>query len=166
MNAKLVVTTVLLLFVGVSVGMMVVQERRTAQDAPPTDAIPVGVDGASAEMGENGVDVIYFHGNVRCPTCRRIEAYAQEAVETQFADQLARGKVAWRVINYELPENAHYLDDYQLVAPTVVAVQRRGGQQTGWQNLARVWELVGDQAAFATYIEQGVDAQLTEGTDE
>ncbi len=166
MNVKLITTAVLLLFVGVSIGTMVVREHREASDATLIGAIPDLVDGDSAVAGKNGVDVIYFHGNMRCPTCRRIEADAQEALQTQFTDRLARGEVSWQAINYEQPENAHYLEDYQLVAPTVVVVQRRDGRQSAWQNLARVWELVGDQAAFTAYIQQGIDPYLTEGTDE
>lgn len=166
MNLKLIVTVALFLFVAVSVGTMFVQESRKTLVATPSDAVPTIVKRAPTATGETGIDVIYFHGNLRCPTCRRIEAYAQEAVETRFADHLARGDVSWQVVNYEQPENANYLDDFQLVAPTVVVVQRRNGRQGAWQNLDRVWELVGDQAAFTAYIQQGIDSHLKEGTDE
>jgi hypothetical protein len=41
-----------------------------------------------------------------------------------------------------------------LAAPSVVLVRREQGQQTAWQNLDHVWELVGDKAAFQEYVTQ------------
>ena len=105
----------------------------------------------------------YFHGDTRCPTCRRIEAFAEEAVERSFGDEMAAGRVAWHSVNYDLAENEHFLTDFELVAPTVVVVGRKGGQQIAWQNLSRVWELVGDQDAFSGYVCDAVKTNLTEG---
>lgn len=166
MNAKLFVTIALLVFVAISVGTMIVHESREVQNATQTDAIPTIAIESPAATGQTGVDVIYFHGDTRCPTCRRIESYAQAAVEAQFADQLAKGEMAWRAVNYEQPENAHFLEDYQLVAPTVVVVQHTSGSQDAWKNLDRVWELVGDQAAFNNYIQQSVGEYFPAGTNE
>ena len=33
----------------------------------------------------------YFHGNFRCATCRKLEAYSEEAITKGFVDQLASG---------------------------------------------------------------------------
>ena len=52
--------------------------------------------------------VYYLHGNVRCPTCREIEATSEEAVTSGFAGELKSGQVQWQVINYETPGNEHY----------------------------------------------------------
>ena len=159
MNLKLIVTAALLVFVAVSVVIVAVQENRNASKTHSTDTdLAVAV--------EDGVDVTYFHGSSRCPTCLRIEAYAEEAVQSRFEDEPAGGTVRWHSVNYDLPENAHYLDDYRLIAPTVVVAHRRDGQEVAWQNLDRVWELVGDQPAFAAYIQEGVDSYLAEGTPE
>ena len=166
MNAKTVVTVALLSFVAVSVGTMVVRENREARNGMPADVTSTIASDSPSETGERSVDVIYFHGDIRCPTCRRIESYAQAAIEAQFADQLAKGEVAWRAVNYEQPENAHFLDDYQLVAPTVVVVQHRSGQEDAWKNLDRVWELVSDHTAFTDYIQEGVATYLPKGTSE
>jgi len=67
---------------------------------------------------QDGVVVYYLHSNTRCPTCQTIEAYAKEAVETGFAEELKNGKIQWRIINYESPGNEHYATDYQIVART------------------------------------------------
>jgi hypothetical protein len=102
---------------------------------------------------QDGIKVYYLHGNVRCPTCRTIEAYAQEAVQAGFADELKNGKIQWQVINYESPGNGHYGTDYEVVAPNVVLAMFKDGKQVKWKGLPEVWEHVGDKAAFVTFVQ-------------
>ena len=92
--------------------------------------------------------VYYHHGNVRCPTCRTIEGYAQEAVQTGFAAELESGKIEWQVVNCEQSGNEHFPTDSpysgpvarkRLVAPPevmlnvkeVFSCMRRRGQLPG-----------------------------------
>ena len=101
----------------------------------------------------DGVKVYYLHGNTRCPTCRTIEAYAQEAVQTGFARELNGGLITWEVINYESPGNEHYATDYEVVAPNVVLARFVGGKQVEWKGLPEVWEHVGDKVAFLSFVQ-------------
>jgi len=39
----------------------------------------------------DGVVAFYFHGNVRCATCRKLEAYTDEAIHSGFANALDDG---------------------------------------------------------------------------
>jgi hypothetical protein len=110
----------------------------------------------------NGVRVYYLHGNVRCTTCRSIEAYAKEAVETGFANELKNGNVQWQVINYESPGNEHYATDYNIVAPNVVLVRFKGGKQDSWKGLPEVWEHVGDKSAFVNFVQKNLREYLGE----
>lgn len=154
MKAKSVVRSLLLAFVVVSVAIMV--SRQLGEyfgDASTSNS-------SEQSVPLNGVLVYYFHGDVRCPTCRTIEEYAQAAVQTQYSTQLASGEVSWQVVNYETPENEHFVKDFELVSPTVVLVRRENGEQRDWQNLARVWELVGDQPTFLSYVQDEVAKML------
>jgi hypothetical protein len=156
MKAKPIVTAVLLLFVAVSVVALIAKESRK------TSGTAAAGTADESRLPDDGLVVYYFHGDVRCPTCRSIEAQAHDAVAGRLADELASGRVVWQVVNYEAPADAHYVDDYQLVSPTVVLSQRHAGGQTEWRNLERVWELVGDPPAFAEYVEQEVRNMLAE----
>ena len=151
MKAKSIVTAVLLLFVAVSVVALVVKEARNG---------PGPADASASQLPEDGLVAYYFHGNVRCPTCRSIETQSHDAVTSRFADELADGRLVWQVVNYETPADAHYVDEYEIVAPTVVLSQRHAGEQTEWRSLDRVWELVSDPPAFAQYVEQEVQDML------
>ena len=158
MKPKTVITVVLLVFVAASVVVLAAKSLRPK----PQES---GPQPPAAQPPDDGVIAYYFHGNMRCPTCRSIEAYAHEAVKSGFAEDLAEGRLQWRVVNYEEPENEHFATDYELVAPTVVLVEISGGSQKEWKNLPEVWELIGEKPAFIAFVQQNVRAML-EGSGE
>lgn len=142
MKLKPLLTFVLLAFVVVSLGAAVAEVAgwRTEESADPDKAVtPVS--------GERWI-AYYFHGSTRCPTCRRIEAHARDAV----AEEVKVDKVDWRVVNYEEPANQHFATDFKLLCPSVVLAQVRDGATMRWKNLDRVWELNDDRAAFLDYV--------------
>lgn len=162
MKAKNLITIILLLFVGVSIGMLAVKSlHRSGETAAAANqaATAPGSEAGGPAMTD-GVVAYYLHGNTRCPTCRGIEAYAHEAIEAAFTEELEGGRLDWQVVNYELPGNEHFAAEYELVAPTVVLVGIRGGSQEEWKNLVRVWELVGDKEAFVKYVQEETRALL------
>ena len=108
---------------------------------------------AAADAEADGVVAIYFHGNARCATCRKIEAYADEAIAQGFVDELASGRLAWRVVNIEEPGNKHFIEDFQLVTRSVVLVEYRDGEVVRWENLEKVWQLVRSKDRFFGYVE-------------
>jgi len=156
MKPKSILTVVLLAFVIASIGFLVAKEamkgRGGAAD-PAATAPPTG-----PATGRK-VIACYFYTNVRCPTCRKIEAYTQEAV-TGLA---AAGKdvpVEWHAINTDEAGNEHYKADYSLVVKSVIVADWRDGKQMQWKNLDKIWELVDDQAAFQKYIREEVAAYV------
>lgn len=166
MNVKQYLTLALLLFVALSLGVIFAKERRKSTASSSTGVeLTIGVEHALPTPAD-GVAVYYLHGNTRCPTCRRIEATVKDAVATGFADELASGQVVWQTADYDQPEHAHYLDDYQLITSTAVVVLNRGGEQVQWQKLDRAWELASDQDALRDYVQVAVASYLSEGTHE
>lgn len=128
--------------------------------ASPVNASGVPISGAVSGTPTlavpDGTIVYYLHGSVRCPTCRSIEAYAEEAVRTGFADEIQAGIIRWQVVNYESPGNEHFALDYEVAAPTVVLAKYEGGRQIGWRGLPEVWEHVGDKATFVTFVQKSL----------
>lgn len=155
MTFKAAATYSLLLFVAVTCVVLIVKRLPQAGSSTP-----------AALAMQDGVSVYYLHGNTRCPTCRSIEAYAQEAVQTGFAEQLQSHTIEWQVINYEAPGNEHYVTDYQVVAPYVVLVKFVGGKQTSWQGLPEVWQHVGDKSAFLDFVQDRLREFLQQPTAE
>jgi len=104
----------------------------------------------------------YFHGTFRCPTCRTIEQYSLEAIQTYFAKELGSGKLEFRPVNIEEPENKHFIQDYQLVTRSLVLSLMSDGKETKWNNLADVWKLVRDKDKFFQYVKDEVEKFLKE----
>ncbi len=102
----------------------------------------------------------YFHVTVRCVTCRTIEGYSREAIEQGFPKELKAGEAEWRLVNVQLPENRHFIRDYQLYTRSLVLAKIRGGKQVEWRNLDKVWELVGRKGEFFKYVQSNVKVYL------
>ena len=161
MSLKDALTNSLLMFVAATCVVLIV--KALPQTPPGPQAVAATGDNGGAAGSKNsptlapavrdGIMVYYLHGNIRCPTCETIEAYAQEAVESGFADEIKSGKVHWQVINYESPGNEHFMTDYEVVAPNVVLAMFKDGKQVKWKGLPEVWEHVGNKTAFFTFVQ-------------
>jgi hypothetical protein len=111
---------------------------------------------ATTTTNAPGVQVIayYFHGTVRCETCQKIEKQAREVFERQFKSDLAAQRLVFKPVNYDLPENAHFLHDFKLPCPSLVIVRRKDGKDDKWRLLGDTWKLVEDAKKFDRYVEE------------
>ena len=117
-----------------------------------------------ADSGATVVIAYYFHGTRRCPTCKKLEAYSQEAIETGFAEQLESGALQWRPVNTDEEGYEHFIQDYQLYTKSVVLSRVNGDKELDWKNLDKIWTLVrGDKEAYLKYIQDEVTAFMGEG---
>ena len=155
MNVKTLIAVVLLLFVAVSLAIVVLREsgdRGSAAAVPPAIERTKAAVPADPAAPEHQFIAYYFRTNVRCPSCIKIESWTDEAITTNFADELKSGALVWTTINTEEPGNEHYVDDYELYTKQVILAEFARGQRVRHKNLAQVWELLGDQQAFGDYI--------------
>ena len=158
MKIKTALTVALLLFVVISIVALIARESGNyPRVSTESEADNNAVD---TKMPENRIIVYYFHGNVRCPTCLTLEAYSKEAVETQFQDELKSGRVDWQVINYHETWNEHFLQDYDLSFQSVVLAEIKDGNEVRYTNLEKIWDLVGDKAAYIGYVGEEIRASL------
>lgn len=106
----------------------------------------------SAVPKSHKVVAYYFHGNQRCVSCRKIEAYTKASIDSAFANDLKAGDLEWRVVNTDSSQNEHYLEYYKMYTKSVILSDIHDGKEVRWKNLEKVWELLGDQKEFAEYI--------------
>ena len=161
-SSRRVVTALLLAFVAVSLGYMVQRSDRPAQPssgAATAQAAPAASPGAPREQGTK-VIAYYFHVTVRCVTCRAIEAYSKAVIQRKFAKDLAAGRLEWRLVNVQLHENRHYIQDYQLFTRSLVLALIKDGQQKEYKVLNDTWELVGTPELMQGYVEKEVRGYL------
>ena len=122
----------------------------------PTPTLAPQQPSAAPQIEKPGDRVIayYFYGKVRCTTCRTLEAYAQEALQTGFPQALAEGRLEWRPVNVDTPEHHHFVADYQLAFRSLVLARVRDGQQEQWKNLEEIWKLVDNKDAYLAYVQR------------
>ncbi len=116
---------------------------------------------AAPNAGQHKVIAYYFHTNTRCSTCIKIEQYSHEAIEQGFPNEIKNGALEIRVVNYENPENRHFIQDYKLVSKYLDLVNLVDGKQTKWTNLKLVWQLTGRKDAFLNYVRKEVRGYLS-----
>ena len=126
--------------------MLVSSEK--ARSTPPAPS--------PAQAGEAKVVAYYFHVTARCVTCRAIESYSREVVERKFGTDIAKGRLQYKLVNVQLPENRHFIKDYQLFTKSLVLVRFDKGRQAEYKVLNETWELVGDKSAMQAYVEREV----------
>jgi len=102
----------------------------------------------------------YFHTTYRCPSCKAIEAYSHDAIQSAFADQLKDGRLVWKVVNIETEGNEHFAKDYRLYTKSLILVNENRGKPAEWKNLEKVWELLRDKEAFFRYVQNETRSYL------
>ncbi len=153
MKPKKIITFVLLLLVAASVAVFIARQTGMVS----ANLAPFG---SSSDSPRHKIIAYYFHGTVRCQTCLNVESYTNEALKTYFADDLADGKLEWRVVNREEPPNEHFVQDYQLYSQALIIADSIPGKPSEWKNLEAIWDHAGDKAAFIEYVRTEVDQYL------
>lgn len=151
-------------FVCVLVGLLILSAAAvsSAEDGKPTEAKDSVAAAESEATPENSDQLVvyYLHGNRRCVTCRKLEAYSEEAIASGFADQLTDSSIVWRVVNFEEEGNEHFAKDYELYSQSVIVSRLHDGEETEWKNLDKIWELVGNKEKFIAYVQTEVTGFL------
>jgi len=141
--------TLILLFLGVAslVAAIYSQSGKVRAESPAAPTV---------QANESKVIAYYFHVTARCVTCRTIESYSREVVEQRFSGDIAKGRLEFRLVNVQQPENRHFVKDYQLFTKSLVLVRFEKGKQAEYKVLNDTWQLVGDKRAMQGYVEREV----------
>ncbi len=161
MNSKKMISFLLLAFVAVSVVLAVMKlNPRSAATVNDGSAVKNGsgatelsaagrVTGSLADqLGSSKFTAVYFHAPHRCPTCKKIEAFAHEALQPE----LQANAIAWQVADYTSDTNAALVDQFKVFTSTVVLVEVVDGKVLRWKNLEEVWNHTSDQSEFSNFI--------------
>jgi hypothetical protein len=106
----------------------------------------------AADNNSAKVIAYYFHGSFRCITCTNMEKFTREAIDTNFKDAVASGKLEFKVINVEEQGNEHFVDDYKLYTKTLILSLVKDGKEVKPKNLDKIWELARNKKKFIEYV--------------
>lgn len=133
---------------------------RCSFEISKTKAGEAGAVAAIKEKDSRYIIAYYFHGTYRCSSCRTIEQYSREAIEENFPYQLETKKLFFKPVNVDLPENRHFIQDYQLYTRSLVIVAFKNGKQVAWKNLEKVWYYLNDPNKFHEYVRAEIQKLL------
>ena len=98
------------------------------------------------------IELFLFYATQRCPTCIRIGQLSKATVEERFPEQLKSGKIDFREINIDLPENKNLAEEFQVAGSALYINAIENGIDNIEQDI-KVWSLVGNTMEFKNYLE-------------
>jgi len=116
--------------------------------APKSEQLPT----SSAAFTSEKVEVFLFHRTVRCSTCIAIGKLAGKTVQEEFPEEVKSGRIVFKEINIDLPENKELAEKFQASGSALYINAIKNGQDNIEQD-TKVWRLTGDEAAFISYLE-------------
>ena len=104
----------------------------------------------------------YFHGSARCYSCNMLEKYSKEALEENFQDELASGRLVFKIVNVQGKANNHFMRDYGLYSQSLVLSFIRDGKEQKFKNLTMIWQYARDRQRFINYVKDEINTYLKE----
>lgn len=156
MNARRILQGALFAVLAVSAFLLLRPAADATVSAPAEPVVPY--------TGGVVLDVTYFHGDIRCDTCRSIEEQCEKAVRAAFAPELASGRMVWNAVNYDRPENAALNEQFGLTHATLYLIERDGGETVRFAPLDDVWDLVFENGKIAPYVQGEIRGWLEPGS--
>jgi hypothetical protein len=106
------------------------------------------------------VEVVHFHPTRQCDSCITVGNYANATVTTYFADELKSGKVAFREVNGELPENREIVERYGASGSSLfLGVYTSDGGFYPEENI-KVWYRTDNKQRYMDYLKGVIEKRL------
>ena len=109
-----------------------------------------------AEAPADQVAILYFHRTQRCPTCKKISAMAEEAIQKGFPDEIKAGTISFYLIDFQDKKNAKLTEVYKITGPTLLVAKVKNQEVVSWEKLPKVWSLVSQPENFEKYVRDAI----------
>ena len=97
------------------------------------------------------IQVFVFHATQRCYSCITIGKYAGETVSEYFQPELRDGKIEFREINVDLPENKDLAIKFQAGGSSLF-INAITNEKDSISEDVTVWRLVNNEVQFKNYL--------------
>jgi hypothetical protein len=136
------------------VGCSNIEEKQ----APPTgDAIQT--ENTISDKVEK-IGIYHFHGTHQCASCIAVGDYAEETVNTYFADEVKSGKIMFGHINIDLPENKLLVGAYGVKGSSLwIGTYTKDGKFSAEEN-TNVWYKINDKQSYMDYLKGIIEQKL------
>lgn len=105
------------------------------------------LEGIKAEK----IQVFLFHATQRCSSCINIGKFAGETVSEYFQQELKDGKIEFKEINIDLPENRELAEKFK-AAGSVLYINVIAEGKDNIEEDTMVWRLTTNNEQFKSYL--------------
>ena len=102
------------------------------------------------------IEVFLFHTTHRCISCINIGKYTKQAIDNNFSEEVESGKIIFKEINIDLPENYELAQKFQASGSSLFVNVIREEKDNIEQDL-KVWMLIGDEKKFESYFKNKIE---------
>ncbi|MPN47603.1 hypothetical protein SDC9_195206 [bioreactor metagenome] len=106
----------------------------------------------SLPSGSEKIEIFVFHATQRCISCINIGKYAKATIEEKFPEELKSGKITFREVNIDLPENEKMAKDYGVTGSALFINAIKDGKDNHEEDTI-VWRLVTNEVQMKSYFE-------------
>ena len=75
------------------------------------------------------IEVLYFHGAQRCVTCKAIEANTKALLGSLYSNEIALGKIVYKIIDISQKENEEVADKYEVTWSSLFVNRWKNGTE-------------------------------------
>lgn len=102
------------------------------------------------------VEVFMFHATSRCATCIAIGQLTGATVNEYFSDEIASGKMEFREVNVDLPENKELAEKFQ-ASGSSLKINAIYDNKDHISEDVTVWRLASNDVQFKNYLKDKLD---------
>lgn len=157
MNKKIIIGIITLTLLG----MIVIMAKNNNQQ-PNANVASETADKTQAQNIKNSADkieVYYFHRTQRCYSCSTLGQYIKETIEQEFSGEIKSGRIDFREINVDLPENKDVAIKFQASGSSLFINAIKNGQDNISQD-TNVWRLLNNKSQFKNYLANKINLLL------
>jgi len=105
------------------------------------------------------LEVYYFHGTARCYSCQTMGQLVSDLISQRYSRQVKDGKIDFKQINVDLPENKEIARKYQASGSSLF-INRIIESQNKIEQDGNVWRYLSNEANFNKYLGDKIDSYL------
>ena len=147
MNKKIIIGSI------IGIGVIAILALASSGSPKSSEAIAGKQINQSQEnkIKADKVQVFVFHSTQRCYSCITIGKYAGETVTEYFQSELRDGKIEFREINVDLPENQELARKFQAGGSSLF-INAITDEKDNISEDVTVWRLVNNETQFKNYL--------------
>jgi len=148
-----------LMFVALIIYASIDMDKGSGQSAPSEQGSDTRKVAAQNTKSADKIQVFLFHNTERCYSCITIGKFAKETVEQNFPNELKSGKIEFKEVNIDLPENEELATKFRATGSSLFINPIIDGKDNIKED-TQVWRLVSNEQSFVNYLSEKIKKLL------